>query len=43
MRQVASASDGGGYDESDTRMLRRANIISKEEQDVRISKNTAVF
>jgi hypothetical protein len=35
MRQVASASDGGGYDESDTRMLRRANIISKEEQDVR--------
>jgi hypothetical protein len=27
--------DGGGYDESDTRMLRRAGLISKEEQDVR--------
>jgi hypothetical protein len=27
--------DGGGYDESDTRMLRRAGVISKEEQDVR--------
>jgi hypothetical protein len=35
MRPYATMSDGGGPDESDTRMLRRAGIISKEEQDVR--------
>jgi len=35
MRYYGTMHDGGGPDESDTRMLRRANIISKEEQDVR--------
>ncbi len=35
MRYYGPMHDGGGYDESDTRMLRRAGLISKEEQDVR--------
>jgi hypothetical protein len=35
VRYYGPMHDGGGYDESDTRMLRRAGLISKEEQDVR--------